>query len=446
VHSIGIQPDASLLQVPTVDGIKVLALSTSAPNVALSTSIPLPPAASPVTNPRSFVRGGQVEWAIGVSRFNSNNNPTEAGHLTWNAAGSTGLAFFGAVPSAPTKNWVPAAGAHELAIVGNGTDAYSYFPLREPAPGAFFVKGSAVGAVALLGSGAGSIGTILCSDECGEPFAIPVANGTRVAIETSFGPPFAFDPPGGGERIVIVYSPLDPLGTGTTYGVLAVPAPLGGRISTRGMDRPIWTRDGTRVMAATSHFLGAPNPSVPGIEVLEVPANVLLDSFHSPHTVVVNPDEFNQSIVFPSSFEPRVPSAALALAGYSFFGNVFADGCASILTTAFGEIGQKQLQNPLFQISSDVPNFRQILPPSFNDAVLSLEPIPGLMGARRTSFNLIPGLGLAGLTMIAAHDDRLYLQPSGWNDLAAIGQLPPVPVVSAPLPAGWRTTTEFLSL
>jgi hypothetical protein len=315
---------------------------------------------------------------------------------------------------------VPAAGTEELAIVGNGIDTYVYYLLREPPPGTFFIKPSAIGVARYLGSSPPITSTILMTTDIGEPFANPAVSGSRVAFESSFGLPFTPEPPGGGEKISIVYSPLDPLGAASADGTLGIPAPLGGRISTKGMDRPIWSRDGSQVMAATSHFPGAPNPAVPGLEVLNVPDDVLLDKFSAPHTVVPNATFPNQSIVFPGAFDPRKPEKATALAGLSFFGNVFHDAVASLVLPEFGEVGQSQVDPVGFTQSPAIPNFRAILPPTFNDATASSVPIPASFGARRTTFNLKPDLGLAGLTMSAAMQDRILVQRTGGNVIASM--------------------------
>jgi hypothetical protein len=62
------------------------------------------------------------------------------------------------------------------------------------------------------------------------------------------------------------------------------------------------------------------------------------------------------------------------------------------------------------------------------------------------SFNLVPGLSLVGLVMYAADGDRLLLQATGYETLAELGFAPPLGRVALPLPAGWITSTEFLSL
>lgn len=282
--------------------------------------------------------------------------------------------------------------------------------------------------------------------EVGEPFAIPTSNGRRVAFQSAFGPPFVPEPPGGAEKVSVIYSPLDPLGAGSMDGVLGVPAPLGGRVSTKGMERPIWSPDGTRILSATSHFAGAPNPGLPGLEVLNVPASVLLDKNASPHTTIPNLPFPNQSIVHPALFQPREPALASSVAGLSFFGNVFHQGAASVLLSAFGELGQLQLDATGFTQSAALPSFPALFPPTFDDATGSTVPVPASFGARRTSFNLNPSFGLFGVTMIAAAEDRLLLQPTGWNVLATLGQVQPLPTGKLRLPAGWITTTEFYSL
>lgn len=443
VNRMGVDESAHFLHVPTATGVHVLAVSASAPNVSIAQFVSSG-SAYPATNPARLTAGGQVQWIVGTSTFNASNEPVAAGYLAWDATGMTSSGSFGAVPGQPGKQWVPAIGAEELAVVDDGTDAFAYYLLREPPPGTFFVKPSAIGVVRFLGATAPVADTILMPDEVGEPFSIPAVSGTRVAFESSFGPPFIADPPGGGEKISILYTPLDPLGSGPN-GTLGVPDPLGGRISTKGMDRPIWSRDGSRVMAATSHFAGAPNPGVPGLEVLEVPADVPVDEYTGPRTTIPNVPFPDQSIVFPSTFLPRVPGLASSLANLSFFGNVFHHGMASIALAPFGDVGQLQLDVNGFTQPSAVPGFPSIIPPVFLDATGSTEPVPATFGARRTAFNYAADVGLTGLTMSAAIGDEVIVQRTMTNLLATFGLGTAVDAIHVPLPQGWMTTTEILS-
>jgi len=444
VNRIGFDAATDSLQVPTASGVTVVSLSATAPQMA-SAHFFGSPLGAPVTNPASFAQGGVTTWIVGTCSF-SGVTPVAAGVFTWTstAAGSSGL--FGSVPSAPSKSWVPASGAEELAVVSNGTDAYVYSLLREPGPGTFFVKGAAVGVVRLVGAAAPVLSTIAVSDEGGEPFSNPVVSGTRVAFETSFGPPFVLTPDDGGERICVIYSPLDPLGGANPNGSLAIPAPLGGRISTKGMDRPVWSRDGSRLFAATSWFPGAPQVGVPGLESLSVPPLTKLNGFVGPHTVVPTPDANDQSILLPTQFLPRDPGLGAFFDGTSIFGGVANDGAGAFLATSFGEFGQKQLATPAFEQSPLIPNFRAILPAAFEDVTGSLTPVPGNFGARRTSFNFYPEFGVLGLVMYAAVEGGVLLQPTGHEMLAGLGVLPHLGTALLPLPAGTTTTTEFLSL
>jgi hypothetical protein len=393
----------------------------------------------------SFELGGGTRWIIGTSSF-TGDDPVEAGYLSWDLSGASIAGTFGAVPTAPGKLWVPAAGTEELAVVGNGTDAYVYYLLREPRPGTFFIKPSAIGVVRFIGVAAPVVSTILMPDEVGEPFANPAVSGTKVAFESSFGPPFINEPPDGGEKVSIIYTPLDPLGAASLDGVLGVPDPLGGRVSTKGMDRPIWSRDGTRVFAATSHFPGAPHPGVPGLEVLNVPADVVVNEFMGPSTVVPNVPFPDQSIIFPGAYLPRTPGVLPELDTASVVGNVFNGGMASLLALPFGELGQLQVDPVGFVQSPSIPNFRAILPPAFLDATGSTRPIPSSFGARRTAFNVSTHLNVRGLTMSAAIDDEILVQPTGDNLFSVLASEPAEDPVRVALPAGWITTTEFLSL
>lgn len=442
VNRMGLSEADSALYVPTVAGVHVVHLSNATVQMAAGPFIQTTPF-SPTTNPTAFDAQGGTRWAIGTSRFSIASAPVEAGWVTFDTTGLSFSGAFGAVPSSPGKLWVPAAGTEELAVVGNGTSAYIYYLLREPGPGTFFVKPSAIGVVRYT-SVIPATSTIICPDLCGEPFANPAVSGTRVALESSLGPPFIFTPPGGAEKISILYSPLDPLGSGSQDGVLAVAGPLGGRISTKGMDRPLWTLDGTRVISCTSHFPGAPNPGVPGIESLNVPAMTLVDEYTTPHTIVANLTSPNQSIVFPSIYRARDNATPPFMAGLSFVGNVFHDSMASIMALPYGEIGQKQVGT--YSQPPSVPNFPAIFPPGFDDVNGSLTAIPASFGARRTTFNVIPQLGFRGIVMLAAMDDRVLIQLAGNNHLASIGFGVAAPTLAMPLPTDWVTTTEFLSL
>lgn len=447
VNRMGYDAAAQQLHVPTETGVQVLQLSASAPHVTTGAFISTLPE-TPTTNPASFQRNGQTTWIVGTANHTPGFGlePLYGGWMAWTAGGLLAKDDFGAVPSVPTKNWVPAAGAEELSVVSNGTDTYVYYLLREPKPGVFFVKGSGVGVAKFLGAAAPTTGFVALSDAGGEPFGVPEVHGTRVAFETSFGPPFVLEPADGGERVCILYSPLDPVGAATTDGVIGIAAPLGGRISTKGNDRPIWGDDGSRVYAATSWFPGAPSVGLAGLEVLDVPAGFAVNEWTSPHTVVPTPDFPDQSIIFPGIFRPRDPVQAALWDGVDAVGHVAHDGTAAVFATGNAEIGQKQFEDPKFALPSGLPGFRSLLPATFDDVNGSLIPVPIDYGARRAAFNLIPGLSLTGLVMYSAYEDRVLLQPTGYETLAEIGLVPSVGRVDLALPAGWVTTSEFLSL
>lgn len=446
-HQIGVDQDTLALHVPTTQGIQVVHVNANVPNLTPGAFVSTLPH-SPTTNPQSVFHNGIRTWIIGMSEFDSAGKPTGAGTTCWDSSGNEQSNAWGTIPGLfPPRSYVPAAGCHELAVVSDGTDSYVYYLLRDPSPTAFFIRPSAIGVVRLLNGQPPTHSLIFCPDDMGEPFAIPTVHGTRVALESSFGPPFIHEPAGGGEKISILYSPLDPLGASSDNGILGVPDPLGGRISTKGVDRPFWTRSGDRVVSCTSYFPGAPNPGTPGIEVLNVSPTIPLDEFISPHQVVPYVLEPNRSIIFPNRFEPRVPGAASFLNGLSVVGNVFHDGMASILVTPFGEIGIFQPDAVPFVQDADIPNFPGVFPASFNYTKGAALPPPSDFGARRTTFNTVPGYGLNGLVMLAAINDVIHIQLTGYNFLAAIGwnQGPSLPV-TMPLPTGWVTTSEFVSI
>ncbi|GJM20504.1 MAG: hypothetical protein DHS20C15_04190 [Planctomycetota bacterium] len=431
--------------VPTSTGIQEVTLSGGLTNIALGDFLDTTPYA-PTTNPVSFDRDGTLTWIVGTSSFASGTQLEEGGFFAWDASGASESGVFGEVPGVPGKNWIPSAGAEELGVIGDGTDTYVYALLREPPPGTFFIKGSAVGCVRFLDSQPAEVGTLPLSDLAGEPFANPSVSGTRMAFETSFGPPFVSEPADGGERVVILYSPLDTLGASSDWGEIGVAGALGGRISTKGMDRPIWSHDGTRVFAATSWFPGAPNPGVPGLEVLSVPDDVPVSVYTPPHTVVSTPEFPDQSIIFPALFDPRFPTPETGVfTGLSFVGHASHHGLGALAASDFGELGQQDVESPKLLQSSAIPNFRAILPAAFEDAVSSLFPIPETFGARRASFGFHPAFGPRGLGMFVADGDRLLLQATSNNTFASLGLLMPLPRAEILLPAGWTTTTEIFS-
>src|SRR5262249_5183874 len=162
-------------------------------------------------------------------------------------------------------------------------------------------------------------------DRMGEPFSIPTVSGFRIAIESSEGPPWYPTPPGGSEKISIVYSPLDSLGAGTQNGVLGVAGPLGGRRSAAGKERPLSARDARGVCAPTSNFPGAANPRSPGLEFLPVSATVAVDDSTLAILVVGNLNGADQSITLGTQFDPDDPTRGAPLDGTSFCGTVDND-------------------------------------------------------------------------------------------------------------------------
>ncbi len=445
VNRIGVDVSAAQLHVATETGIHVIQLAAAPPQMTVATFIGTTGTAT--TNPASFMRGGVRTWIVGTSTFTAAGVTVAAGYQAWTAAGPVGNGTFGTIPIlTPPRSYVPATGCEELAVSSNGTDSYVYYLLRDPSLSAFFIRPAAVGVIRFLGNALPSIVNLPCGNLCGEPFGIPEIRGHRIAFESSMGPPFISTPPDGSERINIIYSPLDPLGAGTPAGILVTPGPLGGRVSTRGMDRPLWTPDGTRVIAATSHFGGVGNPGVPGIEVLDVPAGVLLNEFDSPHTVVANPVAPNQSIILPSVWKPREAAPAAFLGSLAFAGNVFPFGAASILVAPLGELGQVTPAPTPYQQSVFVPDFPALLPATFHDAGGSAVAIPPSFGARRTTFNLVPGFGLSGVVMTAAVGNRIVIQPTGFNVTSLTGLTPAAGALTLLLPTGWTTTSEFLSV
>jgi hypothetical protein len=448
VNRIGVDLASQTLQVPTVLGNQIVQLATASPQMALGTFVAAG-SHPPTTNPIAFDRPDGRIWILGTSAFDPSGNPTESGFLAWKADGSQSWSdVFGVIAGRfPVRSYVPSVGAEELAIVSDGTDAYVYSLLRDPDPSSGFVRASAVGVVRFLGTVDPVISKLLCPGRMGEPFSIPTVRDGRVAIESSEGPPWWATPAGGSEKISIVYSPLDPLGAATQDGLLAVAGPLGGRVSCKGMDRPIWARDGSGVFATTSNYPGSPNPGSPGIEFLPVSATVPVDNRTLATLVVGNLNGTDQSITLGSQFDPDDSTRGASFDGISFCGTVFHDGLGAALEYKDGRhlIGQKQVHSPKFVQSTKIPDFPAIFPPTFDDATGSTVPIPGAMGARRTTFDLHPGLGLIGMTMVGAIDDVVYVQPTGYDMLASLGLVPSLDPLAIALPTGSITTSEIRS-
>jgi hypothetical protein len=448
VNRIGVDLASQTLQVPTVLGNQIVQLAAASPQMALGTFVAAG-SHPPTTNPIAFDRPDGRIWIVGTSAFDFAGNPTESGFLAWKVDGSQSWSdVFGIIPGRfPMRSYAPAVGAEELAVVSDGTDAWVYSLLRDPDPSSAFVRAAAVGVIRFLGNVDPAVSKLIGPGRMGEPFAIPTVWNGRVAIESSEGPPWWATPPGGSERISIVYSPLDPLGAATQDGVLAVAGPLGGRVSCKGMDRPLWARDGSGVFATTSNYSGAPNPGSPGIEFLPVSATVTVDNRTLAALVVGNLNGTDQSITLGSSFDPDDATRGAVLDGISLCGTVFHDGLGSALEYKDGRklIGQKQVHAPKFVQSTKIPEFPAIFPPTFDDATGSLVPIPDTMGARRTTFDFHPGLGLIGLTMVAAMGDVVYVQPTGYDMLAALGLVPSLDPLPIALPTGWITSSEIRS-
>lgn len=445
---IALDASQRTLHVPTTAGVQIVNYALSSPQMSFGPLVSTGPAV-PVTSVSIFDLGGSPAYAVGTSTFNGAGSPIAAGVLTYDAAGVViSGGEFGVIPGLfPLRSYVQAAGTQELAVIGDGNRAYIYFLLRDPSPTAFFIRPSAVGAVKLEVGQSPSYGTLVCSEACGEPFSLPSVSGGRVAFESSQGPPFSFVPPDGSERISIIYSPLDPLGVGTTFGLMQTAGPLQGRISTKGMDRPLWSRDGQRVISSTSAFPGAPQPGNPGLEILDVPANIPINEYLGPQTVVSYLPFPNQTINFPSVFLPRDPFAASFLSGFTFAGSISHGGTGGVMLFPFGQIGQLQTESVPFVQSPLIPNFPGLVRPSNLDATTPTVPLPGTFGARRTTFNLVPGLGFTGLLMSGAVGSEIVVQATGWNFQSAFGlNAGSLGAFHIALPAGWITSSEFLSL
>jgi len=450
VQRIGLDEATLTLHVLTATGVQLVALASGGVDMALGPFVPTGSDA-PATNPVAFDRPNGRFWIAGTSLFNASGDPTAAGWLLWKNDGSVSASgHYGVIPGrSPIRRYVPAIGAEELAVVSDGTDAWAYFLLRDPDPSSGFIRDAAVGVTRMLGSAAPVTAKILGTPEQGECFSIPSVHGARVAMESSMGPPWFGSPPGGAEKLSILYSPLDPLGAATSDGVIGVAGPLGGRVSCKGMERPLWSDDGRGVYAFTSHFAGAPNPATPGIEYLIVPQNVVVDGTMLSFFVVDNPNAPNQSIMLSGLFLPHDPAPAAFLDGFTFVGTLFHDGVASSLEWKKKKLDKVNLlgheQAASFTQSPFIPDFPAILPPRFDDPNGSLVAIPANFGARRVSFDLHAAYGLEGMTMVAAMDDQITVQPAGQGFLAELGLLPPPSLITIALPSGWITTSEIRS-
>lgn len=122
VNRIEVDEAAGLLQVPTSTGVQVAFFIATMPQLVAG---PFVSAGTQrvVTNAMSFDDNGVRTWIVGTTTFDVAGDPEEAGFLSWTASGSSQTGLFGPVPTVPAKSWVPAAGAEELALCSDGTDA-----------------------------------------------------------------------------------------------------------------------------------------------------------------------------------------------------------------------------------------------------------------------------------------------------------------------------------
>jgi hypothetical protein len=439
VTRIGLDEVGRRLMIASSLGIQVVNIAASAPQM-VPQNFQATALGAPVTNPARVQIGTQQWWMVATASFDGSSAPVNGGCYVWNTGPVLEQSF--GQPVGSSKFWVPALGQNELAVVGNATRADVYVLLREPPPGTLFVKPGALAALRFEASVAPAFALEPLTSFSGEPFGNASVQGTRLAFFSQFGPPFSFLTPDGGSTLNLVYSPLDPLGAGLPLGLLAVPAPYGGRIDPRGCDRPLWSRDGRSVAATTSDVPGVPSNGQPGIELLHVPADVPVSGLQSPHTLVQVAPDSQQNYVLPARFDPRFPSLANALANYSAVGTGFSEGVAAVLLTPKSELGQIEEVGAALSLPIAVPSFPNQLPLAFEDATGPSSLIPALMGARRASFNLYPNLGLLGLTMLVADGNTLILQPAGYNALAKLGLFPKLPPIPFALPAGSTTSSE----
>lgn len=441
VTRIGLDETGRRLMIATSLGIQVVTINSAAPQMVpqnfQATSI-----GGPVSNPTRVQIGSQQWWMVATASLDGGGEPIVGGCYVWNT-GPVLQQNFGH-PIGSSKFWVPALGQTELAVIGNANRADAYVLLREPQPGTLYVKPGALAAMRFEPGFTPELELEALTSFSGEPFGNASAQGTRLAFFSQFGPPFSFLTPDGGSTLNIVYSPLDALGAGTPLGLLAVPAPYGGRIDPRGCDRPLWSRDGLSVAATTSDVPGVPSNGQPGIELLQVPEDVPVSGLQSPHTLVHVAPDSQQNYVLPARFDPRFPSLANALANYSAVGTGFAEGVAAVLLTPKSELGQIEETGAALVVPRFVPIFPNQLPLAFEDATGGSTLIPEPMGARRASFNLYPNLGLLGLTMLVADGNKLILQPAGYNALAKLGLFPKLPPIPFALPKGTVTSSEVL--
>jgi len=442
VTRIGLDETGRRLMIATSLGIQVVTIAASAPQM-VSQNFQATSFGAPVTNPARVQIGSQQWWVVATASFNGASEPVAGGLHVWNTGPVLEQSF--GQPIGSSKFWTPALGQTELAVIGDAARADVYVLLREPLPGTLFVKPGALAALRFEPSAAPVLALEPLTSFSGEPFGNASVQGTRLAFFSQFGPPFSFLTPHGGSTLNLVYSPLDPLGAGTPLGLLAVPAPYGGRIDPRGCDRPLWSRDGRSVAATTSDIPGEPSNGQPGIELLQVPDDVPVSGLQSPHTLVQVAANTQQSYVLPARFDPRFPSLANALANYSAVGTGFSEGVAAALLTPKSELGQIEEVGAALTLPTSVPVFPNQLPAAFEDASGGSTLIPEAMGARRASFNLYPNLGLLGLTMLVADGNKLILQPTGYNALSKLGLFPKLPPIPFALPAGTTTSSEVLA-
>lgn len=431
--------------VATAAGVQILAVGAM--------PVPLSPVAflstgsrSPAGNVALFLRGTAPHAAVITSDFGPNNRPLDAQILSFDLAGNAVTTPVGNVPNTnPPKAYVPAAGFHDPGVVQVAGIAYIAFLLREKDPGTFFTKPAGVGVIGFGVPNEPTFAIPTTTAAAGEPFEELAVFGTRIAFMTG-GDPFWWPAPAGGsERLNILYTPLDPVGVGTTGGVIGSAGPLGGRIGTEVTDRPLWSRDGRQLFVTSSNYPGAPNPGLAGSEVLAVPAARALNEVqdHCQTLIPLGDQVSERAYGLPTRFDP-IDLPAAAFGSFTLFGQFIQSAAHAILVpeSSFGWLGLREFTTHFLLRDPNIPQF-PVTPRIYDDQHVPIVAPPATYGARRASFNLLlHDTSSWVIYMLQIADDTAIYHATGWNLMFG----PQIPLLESPLPPGSKTSSEILSL
>lgn len=444
VTRIAATADEAHVVVATSTGVQIFAVGAM-PSPLTSVAFLSTGSRSPAGNVAMFVRGAAPHAVVMTCDYGPNNRPLDAELLSFDLAGNAEVTPVGNVPNTnPPKPYVPSAGFHDPGVVQVAGIAYVAFLLREVDPGTGFTKPAGVGVIGFGVPNEPTFAVPRTTAAAGEPFEELAVYGTRIAFMTGGAPNWWPAPAGGSERLNILYTPLDPVGAGTTGGVIGSAGPLGGRIGTEVTDRPLWSRDGRHLFVTSSNYPGAANPGVVGSELLAVPESRAINEVqdHCQTLIPLGDQVSERAYGLPTRFDP-IDLPASAFGSFTMFGQFIQSAAHTVVVpeSGFGWLGLRAFTSFFLPRDANIPQF-PVTPRVYDDQGTPVVPPPATYGGRRASFNLLGHETAApAIYMLQLAEDKAIYNASGWN--LQFG--PQIPLIEVPLPTGSKTSTEILS-